>query len=398
MFAMASCDKVEDLYYGDVPTTDFTDQAADYDWAEVGDKTTNNFITRWFRETNGYWYFRTKNDGVDDGGQYWPGAHAMDLVVDAYIRTKDDPARAELAKKYLDMFPKWFDGQRQANWAGTGSWKNPFIDDMEWNVITMLNLYENHPTPEDKWLTTARQVYDDWIWSTWDQFEDYAGGGLLWSHDTIGENKDGPTKNACSNGPGSVIACKLSKILPDADDKAKYLGQAKRIYDWEKSVLYDPLTGAVYDNWGKGKVNKGSTTYNQGTFMGTAHMLYQLTGDKMYLQDAVQIARFTITRLTDKKYNVLQNEGYGDNCTFKGIFVRYFILLVNEPDLDPAVRAEFIKFLKHQAVVLWTMGVDQKTDELLFSADWTRPAYGSQELGAQFSGCTVIEAMNLLNY
>ncbi len=385
-----ACGKVDDQYYGQSAKNDYSDQASQYDWREVGDVTTNNFIDRYFRQSGSYWYFRTKNDGIDNGGQYWPGAHAMDLVVDAYIRSKDDPARADEAARYLGMFPTWFNGQRQANWAGTSSWKNPYIDDMEWNVITMLNLYENHPTPQATWLSTAKQVYDDWIWSVWDTFADVDGGGLLWSHDAT------VSKNACSNGPGSIIACKLSKLLTDQADKEKYLAQAQKIYNWQKSVLYNPATGAVYDNITAGKISTVSLTYNQGTFLGTAHMLYQLTGEKSYLYDAAKIADFTITSLIDTKNNVLRNEGTGDGGMFKGIFIRYFVLLINEPALDAKARERFTRFLKHQAVVLWTKGVDKKTEELLFSPDWTTPAYVSQEMGAQASGCIVMEAMNLL--
>ena len=55
----------------------------------------------------------------------------MDVVIDAYIRTGDT--------QYSDYYSKWFTGVKAGN---GGSWKNSYVDDMEWIALTMVRMYE----------------------------------------------------------------------------------------------------------------------------------------------------------------------------------------------------------------------------------------------------------------
>ena len=41
---------------------------------------------------------------------YWPQAHAMDVIIDAYMRTKD--------KQYKAIYPLWWQGAPRFNFAG----------------------------------------------------------------------------------------------------------------------------------------------------------------------------------------------------------------------------------------------------------------------------------------
>ena len=56
---------------------------------------------------------------------YWPQAHAMDVMVDAYMRSGK--------KQYLDMYSLWWDGAPRYNFSGRDEdpWWNVFVDDMD---------------------------------------------------------------------------------------------------------------------------------------------------------------------------------------------------------------------------------------------------------------------------
>ena len=62
-----------------------------------------NFWGASFKETPDRYYFNKKSDQADLGtGDYWPQAHAMDVVIDAYLRTG--------SAGYRDLFDKWHEG------------------------------------------------------------------------------------------------------------------------------------------------------------------------------------------------------------------------------------------------------------------------------------------------
>ena len=55
---------------------------------------------------------------------YWPQAHAMDVVVDAYLRTSN--------QYYLNFYPLWWAGAPKFNFSGRAEdpWWNLYVDDM----------------------------------------------------------------------------------------------------------------------------------------------------------------------------------------------------------------------------------------------------------------------------
>ena len=64
----------------------------------------------WNTEEN---YFNYGNDGSIKDFHYWPQAHAMDVMIDAYNRTGDS--------KYSDLFDKWYVGIKAKNGAVIGT-------------------------------------------------------------------------------------------------------------------------------------------------------------------------------------------------------------------------------------------------------------------------------------
>jgi len=321
---------------------------------------------------------------------YWPQAHAMDVLVDAYMRTGE--------KQYKDLFPLWWEGAPKFNFAGKmnpkDSWWNVFVDDMEWIVLAQIRMFES--TGNKAYIAKARQMYDDWIWPTWGP-EDEAPwyGGITWKTDVD------KTKNACSNGPAALIAARLYRFFDQAkfkDGKVKnaYLNEAIKIYTWEKNYLFDRKTGAVYDNINKrGEVQKNWIfTYNVGTFLGAAHELYLSTGDKQYLDDAVLAASYVTDHMT--RNGVLSDATSGDGGLFHGIFFRYFVKLINEDTLEVATRKKFHDWFTNLATVMAEQGVNPNT--MLYAGRWRKAPADDEPVGLtpHLTGCMLMEAMCVL--
>ena len=318
----------EDTYKAGFFTPD-TGIESRYDWDAAADSAVNVLVDRFMDKNTGT--FWTISDNVDPGlstYNYWPQAHAMDVIVDAYLRIKDsDPERAGQYEKYMASWHK----NRANNYNGP-DYYNAYTDDMEWIVLTLLRMYE--ATGVQEYFDFARDTYDKWIITRWT--DDENGGGIRWSLDA------GNSKNACSNGPAAICAMRLYGFTSEQ----KYMDDAVKIYGWLSENLYNPSTGMVADNMAGGKVNGGALSYNQGTFMGAAHLLYKATKDSRYLAEAMKAARHQMdSRSTDGIMNAEADKANSDNALFKGIFIRYAVLLANDEAIDASFRKELKDFI-----------------------------------------------------
>ncbi|EGJ71470.1 glycoside hydrolase family 76 [Bacteroides coprosuis DSM 18011] len=369
-YGLFACSDPKDSYSYEEPIS--------YDWSLAADSATTALIDKFWNESDHY--FNYANNGKDLTFHYWPNAHAMDVIIDAYLRTKDE--------KYLTYFDQWYDGVKMKN---GNTYFNDFVDDMQWNALTMIRMYQT--TQKDKYLNTAKELWNR-IKEAW---SDDAGGGILWSY----APGIGCSKNACSNGPAAIIAARMYKITQDEED----LNWAKKIFEWEKQTLVDSSIGKVYDNINCNslQIEDLSLTYNQGTYVGAAVELFNITKDFVYLNDAKQAALFTLSSLINTSNNVLRNEGEGDGGLFKGIFIRYFLELIKVEELEPAYKKKFITSFNHNVYILWNSAV-YKTgsydDDLLFGPSWDTAPLGFTQLTSQASGCMMMEAkatLELLN-
>ncbi|MDR0567078.1 MAG: glycosyl hydrolase family 76 [Prevotellaceae bacterium] len=398
----AGCGQVDDIYYERTPSSSgegdsYTPINKTY-WSQAADSATGALVDNFWNGTRNYFYMDFAPPTSHPGGfQYWPQAHAMDVVVDAYVRTGE--------AEYLNKYEEWFTGVQQGNQAtyGGANYRNQYIDDMAWIVLTMLRMYETHPGHPVTYLTTAEQIYSDWIITEWT--ESPCGGGLRWRTSSYTEGK-----NACTNCPAAIIACRLAgfyKTSGDNDKAARYLADAQRLYHWIRSVLYDSQTKILYGGVdvenGVEKRSNISLSYEVGTALGAAHELYTLTGEQRFLTDAVEMANKATTdgMPMDVSTGCLRSEGpgNGDGGLFKGIFIRYFVKLINDTRVDKAVRRQLYNFMVHNATSLWTAGVHKDGSYAgMFGPDWAAPIPQSGAVGLQghVSGCTLLEAMNVL--
>ena len=364
-------------------------------WNKMADGMSQVLVRHfWGANFEGYpdrYYFNYGSDLSNmTTNHYWPQAHAMDVLVDAYMRTGDD--------LYKNIFPLWWEGMPRFNFAKDMNpkdpWWNVFVDDMEWIILAQIRMFGC--THDTKYIAKARQMYDDWVWPTWGP-EDEAPwyGGITWKTDVS------KSKNACSNGPAALIAARLYRFYADAGFsggkvREAYLNEAVKIYMWEKRHLFDTKTGAVYDHMnGKGEIQKDWIfTYNIGTFLGAAHELYKITGDRQYLEDAVLASDYVINHLS--KGGVLSDATSGDGGLFHGIFFRYFVKLVNEEDLAYDVRKRFHDYLTNLALVMAREGVNPRT--MLYGGRWRKAPADNEPVGLtpHLTGCMLMEAMCVL--
>lgn len=239
---------------------------------------------------------------MEDGKGFWDRAEMMEIVLDAYEITKD--------KKYIDRFGimyKNFIAVNKSDWM-----YNDFNDDIAWAVLFSVRGY----------LLTDNKVYLDKGKEQFDKmyaraFTNKYGGGLNWF-----ETKT--SKNSCIQGPAMVAACYLAQATGDKT----YYDKAIALYSWSKNYLFDASTGKLNDaidldkKTGLIKTSTWSSTYNQGTFLGAATMLYNFTKEKNYLIDAEKIALYARDVMYHGK-TMNNEEGGNDLPGFKGIFARY---------------------------------------------------------------------------
>lgn len=354
---LLSCDNIDDTY--------ITEKPYSIDWNTVADSSTITLTGQFWNASEGY--FNYENGGTNTAFHYSVQAHAMDVIIDAYLRTD----KAE----YKSCFDTWYTGIKRKN---GGSYLSNSYEDMEWIALTMLRLYE--VTKEDKYIQTTVELWKEII-KGWN---DSGDGGIALNEE------ESYMKNASSNTPAVVLAARLYNHTK----KEEYKTWALKIYKWGKDHLFDPASGAVYIclNGETGTLTTTTLSYNQGSFLGAAYELYKITNDDLYLLDARRAAHYGVKNpnMLDTGNNIIRDEGKGNAGLYKGIFMRYLTLLILEEDVESTYKELFNIFLNNNANVLWSRGVDKKY--ILYSSNWTQIPGHSTELTSQVSGCMTIEA------
>lgn len=265
--------------------------------------------------TNGY-IKDTQTGGV---AYFWGQAEMIECVIDAYEWNSNLTSQVMITN-LLNGFIK----NNGSSWT-----YNTYNDDILWAVIAFAR--GGQDTGKTNYCYIAKQNFDACYARAWDST---LGGGLYW------RDSDKASKNACVNGPGAIAAYLLYQIYGDAN----YLSKATNIYNWERSILLNTNSGAIYDNIGtNGVIGTWASTYNQGTFLGAANFL-GLTND------ARLVANFAMTSLTGG--GILPEYGIaGNNSGFNAIFLRWFTRFVKSRNL----KSIYEPWLQTNATAAWNM-------------------------------------------
>jgi predicted alpha-1,6-mannanase (GH76 family) len=343
-----------------------------------------------------YWnagtkYFRKEETGSTPA-DFWLEAQLWDTVMDEYDRTKNAAVRKQIDDVYDGFMAK------HPDWT-----KNEFNDDIMWWSIACTRAYKI--TKEERYLKQAKFSFD-YVYNNFS--DDVFGGGVWWKNDRR-------TKNSCVVCPAIISAVRLSEILNDSS----YLDKAKKLYQWEKITLTDGhgkvfdsihLTNAVPNfrvntngvakrfantnaiagtnsiarrfrnrNRNQSPLNTFSLTYNQGTYIGASVLLYQKTGDVAYLNEAKKTADWTRDNLCTGTNQILHSENQGDGGAFKGIFVRYMKLLI-----DDGGCKEYLPWMETNADTAWQ---NRRLSDNIMNYDWSVPT--GKNIQSQSAGSAV---------
>lgn len=316
----------------------------------------------------GQYYHKASTGYVLGGGGWWGDAEMFETILDAFITTGDIRYKEMFDELYID-----FTRRNGTDWSG-----NQYNDDITWMVLATARAYRYFGKTTYKTVATDnyKRMYNRAL-------QKY--GTLIWKQDQ--DNKLGT--NSCINCPATIAACYIAEI----NDDPTWYDKAVKLYAAQRSILYNPDNGEVFDSgfWtttgGTDVTNRWVSTYNQGTMLGAAVALYLHTGDEAYLTDAHKIyARSKGLANSNGIVSVCQTIN-GDLCGFKGILMRYMrtyaqALGLDEPFEWVAKNAWHAYQNRTSGGVIWSAWLT-KTDESLKRyegedlKDITNDAFGS---------------------
>ena len=280
--------------------------------------------------TNGYF----KDTQTGGNAYFWGQANMIECVIDAY-EWRTNVAYANTITNLLNGFIL----QNGSTWT---SW-NIYNDDIMWAVIAFVR--GGQFTGRTNYYSIAKANFDACYARAYDT---NLGGGLYWSTGNF-------SKNAAVEGPAAIAAYLLYQVYGDTS----YYNKSTNIYFWERAVLFNTNSGAIYDNIGtNGVINGGSLTYNQGTFIGAANYLGQTN-------DARLAANFTMMNLTSG--GILPEYGIaGNNSGFNAIFLRWMNRFIRDRNLKSTYEA----WLQLNATAAWNI---RRASDNLSWCQWLRP-------------------------
>ena len=150
-------------------------------------------------------------------------------------------------------------------------------------------------------------------------------------------------------------------------DNNAYLKQGKDLYEWTKKNLEDPKDHLYFDNIALNKkIGRAKFAYNSGQMMQAAALLYQITKQRNYLEDAQNIAeachKHFFTHFTSPNGQTFQLLKKG-NIWFTAVMLRGFIELY-QIDHNKTYLTDFQKSLDYA----WHHARDERG---LFHTDWS---------------------------
>jgi predicted alpha-1,6-mannanase (GH76 family) len=285
------------------------------------DSAFESFNAQFYNPATKLYYHASDKTGT---GAIWTQAIFWDIAMHAYERNKKRAYRKLIDDIYEGAYNR-YDGY---NWNNTKEW---FIyDDMMWWVIALARAHQI--TGEKKYLEKSISGFN----RVWDGY-DSVNGGMYWQFDHR-------SKHACINYPTVIAAMRLYKITKDKS----YLDKAKNIYDWSQQHLNKE--GRIADRVNRlgGRPGFEDYTYNQGTAIGAAVMLYKQTGEKKYLDDAKQAADYTKNKMCDSA-GILPAEGdWNEQGVLKSIFAHYMFMLIKD-----AGQKQYLPWMQANATAAW---------------------------------------------
>ena len=289
-------------------------------------------------------YLATASTTKNQYSYLWPFSGV--LTATSVLIEADNSHTEFLEQRVLPGLESYMDTTRQpisyASYINSASPSDRFYDDNVWLGIDFCDLYMSTQNP--LYLKKAELIWK-FIESGIDSL---LGGGIYWCE----QKKD--SKNTCSNAPGAVYALKLY----NATNNERYLTIGAELYNWTKTTLIDRNDNLYFDNMNlEGDISKVKYAYNSGQMIQAGAMLYNITHDRQYLEDAQKTAAscnayfFEPIKSHDNEFRILKN----GNVWFSSVMVRGFIELY---EVDK--NSEYIDNIESSLNYAWRHGRDQR--------------------------------------
>lgn len=319
-------------------------------------------------------------DGADTKatvGAIWTQAIYWDMAMNAYKRAaeENDALRKKKYKKLADEIYRgdsahyvhfnWHDQNPQSGWF--------IYDDIMWWSISFARAYGIFKDPE--YLKYADQSFcrvwhGSYILKDRGSYDKERGGMFWnWNNSNPPDNSD-KGKMSCINFPTVIAAATLYRNIALSDKQHKnddtvgfsndpayprwhsrntYLKNAKEIYSWAVEKLFDKNTGKVADSRHGDGVDWNVTLYNQGTFIGASCLLYKLTGQKDYLDNAVKAADYAMNKMCAAPLYILPYKRGEEQGIYTAIFAQYMNMLVYD-----CGQTQYLEWLRRTAGCGWS--------------------------------------------
>lgn len=232
-----------------------------------------------------------------DGKGYWDGdalVWGQGAGLSAFVAMREATKESEIENVYQAMDDMMFKGIQYfcqldhnilAYSVYPAAGNDRFYDDNVWIGLEMIDWYTE--TKELRYLSQAKVVWRYLMDHGWDET---CGGGIHWKE----LNDHSTSKHSCSTGPAAVLGCKMYL----ATQEQEYLDGAIKCYDYMLNVLQDKSDHLFYDNVRPnsenanlpGELGKDKFSYNSGQPLQAACLLYKITGEQKYLDEAYSIA------------------------------------------------------------------------------------------------------------
>lgn len=309
-------------------------------------------------------------------GAIWTQAMYWDMAMNAYKRAVADN-ETDKQVKYKNIVNQVYKGDSahyvSFDWNNQNFENGWFIyDDIMWWTISFSRAYGIFKDP--KYLTYADQSFCRVWYGSYSLKDrgsyDKENSGMfwLWNNSNPPDNSN-KAKMACINFPTVVAAVTLynnidpSDVQHQADDKTgfngnpnyprwlsrdTYLKDAKEIYTWAANNLFDKSTGNVADSRTGNSVDWTATMYNQATFIGASCLLYKVTGDKSYLDNAVAAANYAMNTMSAPLY-IFPYQSGEEQGIYTAIFAQYMHMLVYD-----CGQTQFLKWVRRTIGYGWS--------------------------------------------
>ena len=205
----------------------------------------------------------------------WPYSGMFSATNAIYECTKNKEYKNLLDNKVLNGLEEYFDDKRKpsaySSYINSAQMSDRFYDDNIWIAIDFVDIYSM--TSEIKYLDKAQLIWQFLMSGT----DNKLGGGMYWCE----QKKE--SKNTCSNAPAAVLGAKLYMATNDI----AYLDKSIELYSWTKNNLEDKKDHLYFDKMSLDKkTDKRKFAYNSGQMIQAGALLYTITGDTEYLEQA----------------------------------------------------------------------------------------------------------------